>query len=208
MAILDLKYYGASVLTRPAKPVKNIDRELLKLAQDMLDSMYHYNGVGLAAPQVGVSKRFFIVDCGEEYQKEPFFLVNPEIVSVNGKQMGGEGCLSLPEFYTDVERPESCVIKAMDLSGKDITVKGSGLLARALLHELDHLNGILFTDHVDDEQALNEGIPVLKNRIKKILNGELSAQLPLEPEELAALEAELKAHEEAQQQAKKETAHV
>lgn len=208
MAILDLKYYGASVLTRPAKPVKHVDRELLQLAQDMLDSMYHYNGVGLAAPQVGVSKRFFIVDCGEEYQKEPYFLVNPEIVSVNGKQMGGEGCLSLPEFYTDVERPESCVIKAMDLSGKDITVKGSGLLARALLHELDHLNGILFTEHVDNEEALNEGIPILKNRIKKILSGELSAQLPLEPEELAALEAELKAHEEAEEKEKKETAHV
>jgi peptide deformylase len=208
MAILDLKYYGASVLTRPAKPVKHIDRELLTLAQDMLDSMYHYNGVGLAAPQVGVSKRFFIVDCGEEYQKEPFFLVNPEVISVDGKQMGGEGCLSLPEFYTEVERPESCVIKAMDLSGKEITVKGKGLLARALLHELDHLNGILFTEHVDNEEALNEGIPVLKNRIKKILNGELNPQLPLEPEELAALEAELKAHEEAQQQAEKETANV
>lgn len=208
MAILDLKYYGASVLTRPAKPIKHIDRELLTLAQDMLDSMYHYNGVGLAAPQVGVSKRFFIVDCGEEYQKEPFFLVNPEVVSIDGKQMGGEGCLSLPEFYTEVERPESCVLKALDLNGKEITVKGKGLLARALLHELDHLNGILFTEHVDNEEALSEGIPVLKNRIKKILSGELSAQLPLEPEELAALEAELKAHEEAQQQAEKETAHV
>lgn len=208
MAILDLKYYGASVLTRPAKPIKHIDRELLKLAQDMLDSMYHYNGVGLAAPQVGVSKRFFIVDCGEEYQKEPFFLINPEVVSVDGKQMGGEGCLSLPEFYTEVERPESCVIKALDLSGKEITVKGQGLLARALLHELDHLNGILFTEHVDNEEALNEGIPVLKNRIKKILSGELPAQLPLEPEELAALEAELKAHEEAQKQAEKEAVNV
>ena len=123
-------------------------------------------------------------------------------------QMGGEGCLSLPEFYTEVERPESCVIKAMDLSGKEITVKGQGLLARALLHELDHLNGILFTEHVDNEEALNEGIPVLKNRIKKILSGELPAQLPLEPEELAALEAELKAHEEAQKQAEKETVNV
>ncbi len=211
MAILDLKYYGASVLTRPAKPVKRIDNSLLKLAQDMLDSMYHYNGVGLAAPQVGVSKRFFIVDCGEEYQKEPLFLINPEVVSVDGTQMGGEGCLSLPEFYTEVERPESCVIKALDLSGKEITVKGQGLLARALLHELDHLNGVLFTEHVDNEEALNEGIPVLKNRIKKILSGELPAEMPLEPEELEALKAQMEAQEaeeKASAEAEKEPANV
>ena len=201
MAILDLKYYGASVLTRPAKPVKRIDKELLTLAQNMLDSMYHYNGVGLAAPQVGVSKRFFIVDCGEEYQKEPYFLINPEVVSVDGKQMGGEGCLSLPEFYTEVERPMHCTLKALDLSGKEITVSGSGLLARALLHELDHLNGVLFTEHVDDAETLSEGIPVLKNRIKKILSGELPAEMPLEPEELEALKAEMEAAEAAQAEA-------
>src|SRR3990167_2031920 len=105
MAILDLKYYGASVLTRPAKPIKNIDRELIKLAEDMLESMYHYHGVGLAAPQVGVSKRFIIVDCGDEYQDRPYFLINPEVVSTEGEQIGPEGCLSLPDLLTDVKRP-------------------------------------------------------------------------------------------------------
>lgn len=191
MAILDLKYYGASVLTRPAKPIRNIDRDLIKLAKDMLESMYHYNGVGLAAPQVGVSKRFIIVDCGDEYQSEPYMLVNPEIVSVDGKQFGSEGCLSLPEFFTDVERPARCTIEAQELSGKSITINAEDLLCRALLHEIDHLNGILFTEHVEDKQVLSEGIPVLKEHIRQILAGEIPAVAEhteeLEGEELEAV---------------------
>lgn len=175
MAILDLKYYGAAVLNRPAKPIKRIDKEILTLAQDMLESMYHYHGVGLAAPQVGVSKRFMIVDCGEEYQSKPYFLVNPEVVSVEGKQFGPEGCLSLPEFYTDVERPARCTVRASDLSGKEITIDAEDLLCRALLHEIDHLNGVLFTDLVSDEEVLANEIPIMKDRIQKILSGEISA---------------------------------
>lgn len=193
MAILDLKYYGASVLTRPAKPVKRIDRELLKLAQDMLDSMYHYHGVGLAAPQVGVSKRLIIVDCGEEYQSEPYFLVNPEVVSVDGKQFGPEGCLSLPEFFTDVERPARCTVKAMDLTGQTITVNGEGLLCRALLHEIDHLNGVLFTELVDDEEVLAREIPVMKEHIRKILNGEIPAVPEFDEDSEESAEAEREA---------------
>lgn len=180
MAILDLKYYGASVLTRPAKPIKRIDNELLKLAQDMLDSMYRYHGVGLAAPQVGVSKRFIVVDCGEEYQNEPYFLINPEVISTDGEQIGPEGCLSLPEFLTDVKRPARCSVRAMDLSGKMITVNGDGLLARCLLHEIDHLDGILFTEMVDNQEALDEGLPVMKEHIRQILAGEIS---PLPPDD-------------------------
>ncbi|HEY9840407.1 MAG: peptide deformylase [Candidatus Sericytochromatia bacterium] len=175
MAILDLKYYGASVLTRPAKPIKHIDRELIRLAQDMLESMYHYHGVGLAAPQVGVSKRFIVVDCGDEYQENPYFLVNPEIVSTEGVQFGPEGCLSLPEFFTDVERPARAVIKAIDLRGAPITINADGFLARALLHEIDHLNGVLFTDLVKDEEVLDRELPVMKDRIRKILSGEIPA---------------------------------
>lgn len=175
MAILDLKYYGASVLTRPAKPVKRIDRELLILAQDMLESMYHYQGVGLAAPQVGVSKRLIIVDCGDEYQSEPYILVNPEVISAEGKQVGPEGCLSLPAFFTEVERPAQVVVEALNLEGKTIQIKGEGLLARALLHEIDHLNGVLFTELVSDEDVLANEIPVMKDRIRKILSGELPA---------------------------------
>lgn len=193
MAILDLKYYGASVLTRPAKPVKRIDRELLKLAQDMLESMYHYHGVGLAAPQVGVSKRMLIVDCGEEYQDEPYILINPEVISAEGKQFGPEGCLSLPEFFTDVERPDKVVVEAMNLEGKTIRINGQGLLARALLHEIDHLNGVLFTELVSDEEVLANEIPVMKDRIRKILSGELPAvpeyEEDIELEERVAVEA-------------------
>lgn len=183
MAILDLKYYGASVLQRPAKPVKQIDRELIKLAEDMLDSMYHYHGVGLAAPQVGVSKRFIIVDCGDEYQSEPYFLVNPEIISTDGMQMGPEGCLSLPEMFVDVERPARAVIRAKDLSGKIITINAQGLLARALLHEIDHLDGVLFTEHIDDAETLAREIPILKDRVRKILSGEIPAVSEYDEEE-------------------------
>lgn len=190
MAILDLKYYGASVLTRPAKPIKNIDRELLKLAQDMLDSMYHYHGVGLAAPQVGVSKRFMIVDCGEEYQDEPYFLVNPEVVSTEGEQFGPEGCLSLPELFTDVRRPARCVVKALDLTGKSVTITGEGLLCRALLHEIDHLNGVLFTEFVEDDIVLEREIPVMKERIRQILAGEIPAVMEYADEEAEAEVAE------------------
>jgi peptide deformylase len=183
MAILDLKYYGASVLTRPAKPIKNIDRELIKLAEDMLESMYHYHGVGLAAPQVGVSKRFIIVDCGDEYQDRPYFLINPEVVSTEGEQVGPEGCLSLPDLLTDVKRPAKAVIQAMNLQGKTITITGEGLLARALLHEIDHLNGVLFTELVEDEFVLQREIPILKDRIQKILSGELPAVSEYEEDE-------------------------
>ena len=187
MAILNLKYYGSSVLTRPAKPIKHIDRELIQLAQDMLESMYHYHGVGLAAPQVGVSKRFIVVDCGDEFQEEPYFLVNPEVVSAEGSQMGPEGCLSLPDFSTDVERPNKVTVQAQNLHGKQITINGEGFLARALLHEIDHLNGVLFTELVEDDVLVRE-IPVMKERIRKILSGEIPAVPELDEDEVIALE--------------------
>lgn len=188
MTILDLKYYGASVLKREAKPVKRIDKELLTLAQNMLESMYHYHGVGLAAPQVGVSKRFMIVDCGEEYQDKPYFLLNPEVLSTEGSQYGPEGCLSLPEFLTNVERPAKCTVRAMDLSGETITINAEGLLCRALLHEIDHLNGVLFTEYVTDEDVLANEIPILKDRIQKILSGEISAVPEMDEDEVIELE--------------------
>lgn len=188
MAILDLKYYGASVLNRPAKPIKRIDKELLVLAQNMLESMYHYHGVGLAAPQVGVSKRFLIVDCGDEYQEDPYFLINPEVLSTEGTQYGPEGCLSLPEFLTDVERPAKCTVRAMDLNGETITINAEGLLCRALLHEIDHLNGVLFTEYVTDEDVLANEIPVMKNRIQKILSGEIPAVPEMDDDEVIELE--------------------
>lgn len=183
MAILALKYYGSAVLTRPAKPVKRIDRELIQLAEDMLESMYYYHGVGLAAPQVGVSKRFIVVDCGEPYQEQPYFLVNPEVIRTEGEQIGPEGCLSLPDLLTEVRRPARAVVRAQNLKGETVTITGEGLLARALLHEIDHLNGILFTEWVEDETILQREIPRLKERIHKILKGEL----PAVQEEEAAL---------------------
>lgn len=177
MAILELKYYGASVLQREAKPIKRIDREILDLAHNMLESMYHYQGVGLAAPQVGVSKQMIVIDCGEDFQKEPLVLINPEIVSTQGVQFGPEGCLSLPELYMDVERPAQVTIRFMNIQGESETITGKGLLARAILHEIDHLNGRLFTELVAEKEKLGTELPLLKERIRQILSGERPAIL-------------------------------
>lgn len=185
MAILELKYYGASVLLREAKPIKRIDREILELAQNMMESMYHYNGVGLAAPQVGVSKQLIVIDCGEEYQKEPYVLINPEIVSTQGLQLGPEGCLSLPELYMDVERPAQVTIRFVNIQGETETLSGQGLLARAILHEIDHLNGHLFTELVADKDKLPTEITQMKERIRQILSGERPAVMSEEEEEAA-----------------------
>lgn len=175
MAVLKLKYYGAQVLQRRAKEVTRVDQELITLAQDMLETMYDHNGVGLAAPQVGVSKRMIVVDCGEEYQEKPMILINPEVVSVDGSQLGDEGCLSFPELFMPVERAETCTVRAWDLAGNQFELTGSGLLARCLLHEIDHLNGEIFIDHVDDKATLAKELPKLKARIAKIVSSEPAA---------------------------------
>ncbi|MBC7543419.1 MAG: peptide deformylase [Candidatus Sericytochromatia bacterium] len=169
MAVLKLKYYGAQVLQRRAKEIPRVDRELISLASDMLETMYSHNGVGLAAPQVGHSRRLIVVDCGEEFQEKPMFLINPEVVSVNGSQIGDEGCLSFPELFMEVERPQSCVIKAWDLSGEQFEVSGDDLLARCFLHEIDHLNGALFIDFVREQAKLAGELPLLKDRIAAMI---------------------------------------
>lgn len=169
MAVLKLKYYGAQVLQRRAKEIAHVDRELLHLAENMLETMYTHNGVGLAAPQVGVSKRMIVVDCGEEFNDKPVVLLNPEVVAVDGKQVGDEGCLSFPELYMEVERPMTCTVRYRDLAGQEQEMTGSDLLARCFLHEIDHLNGALFIDFVRESQRLAEELPKLKDRIAEII---------------------------------------
>lgn len=188
MAILEMKYYGSSVLKRVAKPVKQLNREIITLAANMLETMYHYYGVGLAAPQVGVSKRLMIVDCGEEYQDQPYIMINPQVVHTEGTQYGQEGCLSLPELFVEVERPKIAVVKAINLQGEEFEVRGEDLLARALLHEIDHLDGKIFTEMVEERTILDKEIPLLKERIQKILKGEIPA-VPEIPQELLEEEA-------------------
>ena len=141
--------YGAQGLQRAAAPVTNFDEELQRLIDDMIDTMYAAPGVGLAAPQVGVAKRVCVIDLSVGKRGgELLTLVNPEFVGRDGMQLEEEGCLSLPGFNATVARPATALVRAMDRHGHAISVEGQGLLARALQHELDHLDGVLFVDRL------------------------------------------------------------
>ena len=133
------------ILQQPAEPVTVFDAELRKLVDDMFTSMYDAQGIGLAAPQIGVSKRLTVIDLS--FQKKPegkIVLINPEVVEIKGKQVEEEGCLSLPEIRDRVVRAAEVKVRAQDADGKPIEVEGTELLARAIQHEIDHLDGILF----------------------------------------------------------------
>ena len=142
--------YGDPVLDFEAETVTEFDTpELHKLVEDMFESMYARKGVGLAAPQIGISRRVAVIDCslGED-KDQKIVLVNPEIVSVNGKQRIEEGCLSVPGFTEMVTRPGRVTVRAQNVKGEPFEMTGEGVLARAFLHETDHLNGRLFLSHL------------------------------------------------------------
>ena len=143
MASRNIREDGDEVLRKVCKPVEVMTERLSTLIDDMFETMYEANGVGLAAPQVGVLRRIVVIDVMDD---NPLVLVNPEIIEKDGEQIGPEGCLSLPGLQGDVARPEHVVCKALDRDMKEITVEGEGLLARAICHELDHLDGILYKD--------------------------------------------------------------
>jgi len=132
------------VLHQVAKEVKKITPNVQKLLTDMAETMYKAEGVGLAAPQIGILKRVVVVDVGDEHGL--IELVNPEIVSKEGEQFGSEGCLSIPGYRGDVRRAQTVTVKGLDRNGNEVTYTGSDLLARAFQHEIDHLNGVLYTD--------------------------------------------------------------
>lgn len=144
MAIRLIVKHPDPVLRERAKEVTKFNASLHKLLDDMAETMYDADGVGLAAPQVGILKRVFVVDADEEHGL--LELVNPEIVSREGEQFGAEGCLSIPGLQGDVKRANKVVIKAQDRYGNPVQYEGTELLARAFQHELDHLNGVLFLD--------------------------------------------------------------
>lgn len=137
-------YKTDEVLRKKSKYVDKVDKKLIDLLDDMIETMYHAEGVGLAAPQVGILKRVVVIDIGEGLIK----LINPKIIEQEGKQQEREGCLSIPGITGEVIRPNRVKVKAMDEKGKNIELEGIGLLARAFCHEIDHLNGILFIDKV------------------------------------------------------------
>jgi peptide deformylase len=156
--------FGDPVLEKAAAPVTAFDDELQKLVEDMFESMYAARGVGLAAPQIGISKRIAVVDV--TFKEDPgakLVLINPEIILKEGRQRGTEGCLSIPEFREEVTRAKTVTVRAQNVTGKFFEHTGEDLLARAFLHETDHLNGKLYISHVS---ALKRDL--IKRKIKKL----------------------------------------
>jgi len=157
--------YGDAVLETPAKPVTDFNDELKRLVEDMFESMYAAHGVGLAAPQIGISKRLAVIDV--TFQEDPqakLVLANPEIIHTEGRHRQNEGCLSIPEFREPVTRAHKVTIRAQDVNGKWYEKTGEELLARAFLHETDHLNGKLYISHIS---ALKRDL--MKRKIKKLM---------------------------------------
>ncbi len=145
MSVLKVVTIGDPILREKAITVKNFNDNLSRLIDNMAETMVEYEGVGLAAPQIGIPKRVVVIDVGDGLIE----LVNPELVETKGEQFGQEGCLSVPGEYADVRRAQYAKVKAQDRSGKEVVVEGENLMARALLHEIDHLNGILFIDKIE-----------------------------------------------------------
>ena len=148
MAIRQIRTIGDEILTKESKPVKEMNERTLELIEDMFETMYENNGVGLAAPQVGVRKRVVVIDVEDGNQ---YVLINPEILETSGEQTGDEGCLSVPGMAGQVTRPNYVKVKAQDEDMNEVEYEGEGLLARAFCHELDHLDGHMYTELVEGE---------------------------------------------------------
>ena len=147
MAIRQVREIGDDILTKQCKAVPKMTLRTKILIGDMLETMYEYHGVGLAAPQVGVLKRIVVIDVGEG----PLILINPEILEASGEQTGEEGCLSVPGKSGQVTRPDYVKVKALNEDMEEIELEGTGLLARAFCHEIDHLDGKMYVDLVEGE---------------------------------------------------------
>ncbi len=161
--------YGAPVLEKVAAPISEFDDKLKKLVDDMFESMYEAHGVGLAAPQIGLSLHLAVIDV--TFKEDPsakIVLCNPQIIKTEGRQTSSEGCLSIPEFRENVTRPNVVTVRAQDVNGKWFERTGEELLARAFLHETDHLNGKLYISHIS---ALKRDL--MRRKIRKLMkNGE------------------------------------
>lgn len=150
MAIRNIRELGDKVLTKVSKEIKEDDKKLHQLIDDMLDTMYEASGVGLAAPQVGVLKRLVVIDVSEDGEN-PLILINPVILETDGEQTGDEGCLSVPGKLGTVTRPNYVKVKALNEDMEEFIAEGTELLARAICHEIDHLDGLLYVDKMIGE---------------------------------------------------------
>lgn len=193
MSIRPIYLYGSDVLREKAKPVKELSDGIIKLVSDMVQTMHHAGGIGLAANQVGELQRVLVVDLGavEEALREErdgeapapkhsrrevktLVVINPEILHQEGVWKMEEGCLSIPEVRADVERAEKIRLRFRDGSFKEVEMEANGLLARVILHEFDHLNGVLFIDHLSTGQRA-----MLKPRLRKIKKGDVETSYPV-----------------------------
>ena len=195
MAIRKIVKYGEATLRQPSKEVHKVSQKVKNLVQDMLDTMYSQNGVGLAAPQIGENLRIFVIDVSTGNEPlNPMVFINPKIIKKSGACLSHEGCLSFPEAYTDVKRYANVMVKALDTNGRSFVMeaKDGTLLARCIQHEFDHLDGILFVDHclnrfeaeevlkkfnlppLQVEKLLDE--PELTEAVNKIKEEELKAE--------------------------------
>lgn len=168
MNILPIKIYGEEILRQTAEAVDSLNGDFAGFLDALVATMKQSKGLGLAANQVGIKKRAFAVDMSYfDVVKDPLVLINPVIVETSGLVRAEEGCLSFPGLYIEVERPDKAVVTGFDKSGKEIVVEGTGLVARVLLHEIDHLDGKLYIDRLS---SLQRGL--LKSKLKRIMNGE------------------------------------
>ncbi|MBQ8475820.1 peptide deformylase [bacterium] len=159
MSVLKILEYGDPILRQPSREVLKVSKKIKTLAMDLLDTMYKANGVGLAAPQVGVNLRMFVIDVSDPKGPiNPIVFINPKIIKKSGAINSYEGCLSFPQAYTDVRRYANVMVKALDINGRSFVkeAKNGELLARAIQHEFDHLDGKLFIDHSRNRFAANE----------------------------------------------------
>lgn len=174
MAVLPIKRFPDPVLRQKAKRVREIDKWLQKLIEDMFETLNHVHGVGLAAPQVGISLRLSVIKLPEE--KEKIILINPVIIKRKGARLVEEGCLSIPGYKGELTRSEEITVKGWDGEGKALRIKGEGLLAQALEHEIDHLNGTLYIDRLESPEKLT--------RLEPEEEGKESKEGSLAPEDI------------------------
>lgn len=183
MAVKTVLKYGTPSLREPSKEVHKVSAKIKELVKDLLDTMYTQNGVGLAAPQIGVNYRVFVIDVstGDEPLK-PMVFINPKFIKKSGAFESDEGCLSFPEVFTKVRRYKNVTIKALDGKGKSFVLEANGgtLLTKALQHEYDHLDGILFIDHARDINDANEKLE--KNNLPQVEQDKLIDEPKLEEE--------------------------
>ena len=177
LSLLPIYTFDQAVLRKKAKPVRKIDKELAQFAADMLETMHNASGIGLAANQVGSLHRVIVVDLsGTEDVKDavPMVLINPEVLHEEGEWVMEEGCLSIPEVREEVERAEAIRVRYKDLEFNDRELAADGLLGRVILHEIDHLNGVLFIDHLNAVKR-----KLLRGRLNKIRTGEIEVNYPI-----------------------------